>query len=242
MNDEQDDGHEKKQNDPDNKTIQEIDIKCKDVIEKHLQLSKHQINEDGLKTSIQMEQQNEDKTMDDVSSPPPSSPQTEDSLKPLEPLIEIDDLLHRLRTGTFVGFVVLGVIVAIHWAMLVATEARQAFLPKFFLMICCYGVGFGFYFLHIPERWFPGKFDYIFHSHQIWHVFVVLAVLVWLNTCMDVTSLLNNQGCNAFIHPDMLHVTSNASFVQDIQALMAGDGYGLLQQPVSLRGSSSSRS
>jgi adiponectin receptor len=29
----------------------------------------------------------------------------------------------------------------------------------------------------IPERWRPGRFDYFFASHQIFHVHVVLAAL-----------------------------------------------------------------
>lgn len=29
----------------------------------------------------------------------------------------------------------------------------------------------------IPERWAPGKFDYFFASHQVFHIHVVLAAL-----------------------------------------------------------------
>ncbi|KAL6539633.1 hypothetical protein OROHE_011404 [Orobanche hederae] len=41
-----------------------------------------------------------------------------------------------------------------------------------------YGVGAGFYVTRIPERWRPGAFDIVGHSHQIFHVFVVAAALV----------------------------------------------------------------
>lgn len=30
----------------------------------------------------------------------------------------------------------------------------------------------------IPERWYPGKFDIVGHSHQLWHAAVVLAAWV----------------------------------------------------------------
>ncbi|KAL8492056.1 hypothetical protein ACS0TY_023613 [Phlomoides rotata] len=40
-----------------------------------------------------------------------------------------------------------------------------------------YGVGVVFYVTRIPERWRPGVFDVVGHSHQIFHVFVVAAVL-----------------------------------------------------------------
>ncbi|KAK6151552.1 hypothetical protein DH2020_014187 [Rehmannia glutinosa] len=40
-----------------------------------------------------------------------------------------------------------------------------------------YGVGAVFYVTRIPERWRPGAFDIVGHSHQIFHVFVVAAAL-----------------------------------------------------------------
>lgn len=39
-------------------------------------------------------------------------------------------VIHRLRVFTFVGFACLGVVVAIHWAFLVASAARWMLLPK----------------------------------------------------------------------------------------------------------------
>ncbi|GFP97187.1 heptahelical transmembrane protein 2 [Phtheirospermum japonicum] len=40
-----------------------------------------------------------------------------------------------------------------------------------------YGVGVVFYVTRIPERWRPGAFDVVGHSHKIFHVFVVAAAL-----------------------------------------------------------------
>ncbi|XP_073034518.1 heptahelical transmembrane protein 3-like isoform X1 [Primulina eburnea] len=40
-----------------------------------------------------------------------------------------------------------------------------------------YGLGVVFYVTRIPERWMPGAFDILGHSHQIFHVFVVAAAL-----------------------------------------------------------------
>lgn len=34
-----------------------------------------------------------------------------------------------------------------------------------------------FFGSHIPERWYPGRFDLIGHSHQIFHVFIVLVAI-----------------------------------------------------------------
>lgn len=40
-----------------------------------------------------------------------------------------------------------------------------------------YIIGATIYAKRFPERWAPGKYDYFFASHQIFHVFVVLAAL-----------------------------------------------------------------
>jgi adiponectin receptor len=44
--------------------------------------------------------------------------------------------------------------------------------------------GGGIYASRVPERWFPGRFDLFFNSHQIWHVCVVLAALIHWRACM----------------------------------------------------------
>lgn len=46
-----------------------------------------------------------------------------------------------------------------------------------FVMAVFYAVGAGFYVSRVPERLKPGKFDIAGHSHQIFHVFVVLGAL-----------------------------------------------------------------
>ncbi|KAK7281560.1 hypothetical protein RIF29_09662 [Crotalaria pallida] len=45
------------------------------------------------------------------------------------------------------------------------------------VMAILYGTGTVFYTTRIPERWKPGAFDIAGHSHQIFHVFVVLGAL-----------------------------------------------------------------
>jgi len=42
-----------------------------------------------------------------------------------------------------------------------------------------YGMGVLSYVLRLPERIFPGKFDIWLHSHQVFHMFIVAAALVW---------------------------------------------------------------
>ncbi|XP_061355271.1 heptahelical transmembrane protein 2-like [Gastrolobium bilobum] len=45
------------------------------------------------------------------------------------------------------------------------------------VMAILYATGAVFYITRIPERWKPGAFDIAGHSHQIFHVFVVLGAL-----------------------------------------------------------------
>ena len=52
-----------------------------------------------------------------------------------------------------------------------------------FLMAFQYVLGAFIYASRIPERFWPGKFDYIFQSHNIWHVLVVSgSVTLWKAT------------------------------------------------------------
>ncbi|ESQ46371.1 hypothetical protein EUTSA_v10000219mg [Eutrema salsugineum] len=57
--------------------------------------------------------------------------------------------------------------------------------PNVFLALGCelatgfsYALGAAFYVSRVPERWKPGAFDIAGHSHQIFHVFVVLGALI----------------------------------------------------------------
>ena len=47
------------------------------------------------------------------------------------------------------------------------------FIPTVF----CYGIGFLFFLTKCPERKRPGHYDICGHSHQIWHIFVFLAII-----------------------------------------------------------------
>ncbi|RLN30517.1 heptahelical transmembrane protein 4-like isoform X1 [Panicum miliaceum] len=49
----------------------------------------------------------------------------------------------------------------------VATAAYEA------LMGALYGLGVAVYAARVPERWAPGRFDLVGHSHQLFHLFVV---------------------------------------------------------------------
>ncbi|EPZ32960.1 HlyIII-domain-containing protein [Rozella allomycis CSF55] len=51
------------------------------------------------------------------------------------------------------------------------------------------------YASRMPERFFPGKFDYVAHSHQFWHLFVVFGVLVQYYNCIELLEWKINNNC-----------------------------------------------
>lgn len=87
-----------------------------------------------------------------------------------------------LRAGLFLTFGCSGIVPAIHFmaAYGVTLAHRQASVGWMALMGVLYIAGAIMYATRVPERWFPGKCDIWFQSHQIFHVLVVAAAFVHL--------------------------------------------------------------
>ncbi|KAK2724327.1 adiponectin receptor protein-like isoform X2 [Artemia franciscana] len=85
-----------------------------------------------------------------------------------------------LRAGNFLAFGLSGLVPAFHYAFSNswALAVSQAGMQWLILMGSLYVIGTMFYALRIPERFWPGKFDIWFQSHQIFHCFVVAAAFV----------------------------------------------------------------
>lgn len=80
----------------------------------------------------------------------------------------------------FASFTLLSIIPIIHWFIIIGgSESEQAsvFLWKYSNAFIIYSTGFFFFFTGYPERMFPGRLDLIGHSHQIWHIMVLLGSL-----------------------------------------------------------------
>ena len=45
------------------------------------------------------------------------------------------------------------------------------------VMYLFYGIGGVIMTAQVPERWKPGAFDLLAHSHQIWHCFILVAAM-----------------------------------------------------------------
>lgn len=57
------------------------------------------------------------------------------------------------------------------------------------------GVAFAIYILKVPERFFTGKFNYLGHSHNWWHLLVVVALYYWHNTGIMYVEYRLNHAC-----------------------------------------------
>ncbi|XP_019624702.1 PREDICTED: uncharacterized protein LOC109470244 isoform X5 [Branchiostoma belcheri] len=84
------------------------------------------------------------------------------------------------RACMFLGLGCSGVVPVIHYLIsdgfnMAVTAGQVGWLG---LMGLLYIVGAVMYATRVPERFFPGKFDLWFHSHQIFHVLVVAAAFV----------------------------------------------------------------
>lgn len=107
---------------------------------------------------------------------------------------------HIRRLVLYSALVVFGFVPTMHWAIIASPIERQMFMWKIFGFYLLLGIGVFFYATRFPESRFPGnlipfspgnvfalskvfclagKFDYVFSSHQLWHVFITMAILWW---------------------------------------------------------------
>lgn len=86
------------------------------------------------------------------------------------------------RAAMFVGMGLSAVFPVIHGLQLYGLElmARQIGLWWLLLQGMLYILGAGIYAARVPERVWPGRFDIVGHSHQIFHVLVVCAAVAHL--------------------------------------------------------------
>ncbi|CAH8550300.1 unnamed protein product [Schistosoma rodhaini] len=100
------------------------------------------------------------------------------------------------RALLFTAFGLSGVVPCVHYILIEDLQERAHYsaLGWLILMAALYISGATIYALRIPERLYPGKFDIWFQSHQIFHVFVVLAALVHLNAIMEIAQHRLSKG------------------------------------------------
>jgi len=88
--------------------------------------------------------------------------------------------LRPFRAGVFIVFGLSGIAPATHYSIVNGWEKsiNEAALGWLLLMGGLYITGAMLYAFRIPERFFPGKVDILFHSHQLFHCFVIAGAFV----------------------------------------------------------------
>ncbi|XP_074274020.1 heptahelical transmembrane protein 1-like [Silene latifolia] len=100
------------------------------------------------------------------------------------------------RAVLFVCMGLFGLIPAIHACVLNWTNPRRNLTLAYEGgMALSYLIGTGFYVSRIPERWKPGWFDLVGHSHQIFHVFVVMGALTHYGAALVLMEYRDQVGC-----------------------------------------------
>ncbi|KAI9366866.1 HlyIII-domain-containing protein [Zopfochytrium polystomum] len=89
----------------------------------------------------------------------------------------------HVRVSVFVALGLTGALPLVHSIMKygVAFAKYSMASENLVVMALMYLIGAGIFAGRIPERWFPGKFDIWFQSHQIFHVLVVSAAITHYN-------------------------------------------------------------
>ncbi|EYU18238.1 hypothetical protein ABFS82_10G111900 [Erythranthe guttata] len=101
------------------------------------------------------------------------------------------------RALLFVCMGLFGVIPAVHAVVVNWNDPhRNVTLAYESVMGLSYLVGALFYVTRVPERWRPGWFDIAGHSHQIFHVFVVVGALAHYGAAHILFKYRSKMGCD----------------------------------------------
>ncbi|XP_017767941.1 PREDICTED: progestin and adipoQ receptor family member 3 isoform X2 [Nicrophorus vespilloides] len=102
------------------------------------------------------------------------------------------------RMIVFVSWAAYGVIPTIHWIFVMGginNPVVELLLPRVLGMYAISGTAFFIYITKIPERFCAGKFDYLGHSHQWWHIIIVLALYYWHSSGIIYVNYRINHAC-----------------------------------------------
>ncbi|XP_042230102.1 progestin and adipoQ receptor family member 3-like [Homarus americanus] len=103
------------------------------------------------------------------------------------------------RVTLFSVWAASGLLPTIHWTILhggIDSGIVQIFLPRIFVMYGISGTAVIVYVWKVPERYFPGRFDFVGASHQLWHVIIVAALVHWHQTGLEYARYRQAYGCN----------------------------------------------
>lgn len=70
-------------------------------------------------------------------------------------------------------------------------------LQYYGLMAALYIAGVLIYIARVPERFYPGKFDFVGNSHNIWHCFVLSAAVMHFVASLEALAIREVTFCPA---------------------------------------------
>ncbi|CAF2056119.1 unnamed protein product [Rotaria magnacalcarata] len=108
-------------------------------------------------------------------------------------------ITRNIHTTLFVTVSLFGFLPGFHWYYLHggwSNQFVQHFFPKLFVLYLILSVGTIAYLTKFPERFFPGYFDFIFASHQIWHISSLGAFIWWYQNGVDLLQYRLSNPCH----------------------------------------------
>lgn len=101
---------------------------------------------------------------------------------------------HSSLVAMYTVVVCSGLVPAAHWVAAVASPTERALmLPRIVGFFARLGLGLAFYLSRWPEARWPGRFDTVGQSHQLWHLAVSAAALYWWETLRIYTGLIERH-------------------------------------------------
>jgi predicted membrane channel-forming protein YqfA (hemolysin III family) len=96
----------------------------------------------------------------------------------------------------FIAVVLAGFVPLFHWVYVNEYNSHVAyFFSNTIMFYIIFGVGVFFFRTKIPERFAPGCFDYVGASHQLWHIFSLIAFYLWYNNSVELIKYHQTHAC-----------------------------------------------
>jgi adiponectin receptor len=105
------------------------------------------------------------------------------------------DATDSMRAKVFTSCGLLGLIPAVHFLVVASPPTFDLMITRLLGVLFFYVGGAVIYVLRFPEKLWPGRFDYIGQSHNIWHFGVVAGMITWLDAMQRMAVLNASTTC-----------------------------------------------
>jgi predicted membrane channel-forming protein YqfA (hemolysin III family) len=96
----------------------------------------------------------------------------------------------------FIAVILAGFIPLFHWVYMNGYSSDVSyFFSNVIMFYVIFGAGVFFFRTKIPERFAPGYFDYVGASHQLWHIFSLIAFYWWYNNSVELIKYHQTHAC-----------------------------------------------